>query len=617
MCNRYIGGDHWGASSYISDDNLVYTRTEGSKLTYTIDVPTDGRYELNFIYGNGEGTTRNTPETSLSKNLYQDMEVDGEYRETLTMNNTLLTNTTGAKRVFLDLTEGEHTISLTSKQDGELLHDLLVVKYKGEYGKDIVFDKTYEGEDADFNELIGNTTTVTTNSDGDGTTYITGLAAKKVTEGGGARQSVVVRESGMYNLEFTIPEGEDSALISLESDSDIWLTHIVIRAEAKGSEDQQVLFRDDFSEDTSAEYDIPNLKSASCEWGTLDVNMNSDWDETNGIRRDITEFVSGHSGEELSVSLDAGYFAEGDINVSFEVCGSDGIAKETIPAASAVSTSDGTKVNVAGSAVVSFEEGDSVYLVVTHPSGFHSYDNIVVSVKNVPAISSSSDLSTAYSTGGSYVLGQDVVTVSNAGTSDEGNLQNGSINGNGGIMLCGTDTPGGAMLFHNTAVNWTCSNMTIDGNKDNVTHTDACIWFMGGADITFENAVIRNFRTSAAERMAVTNVGGTVTFDNVEFSGNENTGENSEKFGEYTDIYSAPWGDASIVLKGATKAKIYYVSGNIDVSGLSEGCDISVKADQADGYEYLKGLVCDNEAVSIEYDDENMTVTFTGTTAAE
>lgn len=1448
VCNRYIGGDHWGASSYISDDNLVYTRTEGSKLTYTIDVPTDGRYELNFIYGNGEGTTRNTPETSLSKNLYQDMEVDGEYRETLTMNNTLLTNTTGAKRVFLDLTEGEHTISLTSKQDGELLHDLLVVKYKGEYGKDIVFDKTYEGEDADFNELIGNTTTVTTNSDGDGTTYITGLAAKKVTEGGGARQSVVVRESGMYNLEFryrsgadsninvyvgntatelsnlvtsaaapassswntagaavylekginiidvdadaeieldsmrvyeaaademtieaedcipegmdalftkvesdgaengtylagmlgsdtakgsgsgitaviskvrtnstpentsdgwsldatvseadgtktvtasvtngtseakdaklyaveyntdgtlaglvsedlsltpgqsesktmtlksagktrvflwdnemkpltdavdaagavegdmfaltatltntgsesktvklgavlnnaeyaeysdpdvaypnentvlssddetltigagetvqtvlyldastlkkpegyienepqpnegydgpqriisdeffyeikvsaedengnklfpdidatnasttsakdtpgqyiefkynapsdgkyalrifhsndelcgehpyntkiidrymniavtdkdgneisdnryffinsyskdtfkektvvldlkagentvrmynddsvsrwyggdvampsqhrqvnyapnmdkfvimpaegtydaskapsasspdlsvpvtgyvseyedsylenagfgtgttegwtadnvtvsmnaansydgcyaelvpgstlsqtaatsdmygdgfvsvytkgegiegtaylvltdgdnvirkalslgdtydatvihhsfsgsdvevsldlseltagtvyadsfriassfrptwnvdssieyfvdcgdhfpeslcqgdsfgkrsgvtdkiygvdettgykwgvyvtdddpefdgenvagssegawtkyqypnnwgvseqnsktdsfrysfmtqneangfsgrhyiryqfelepgtysvtlgqqamwwnggpfdvvvngetvdtysiesedswattvynehtsqfTIPEGEDSALISLESDSDIWLTHIVIRAEAKGSEDQQVLFRDDFSEDTSAEYDIPNLKSASCEWGTLDVNMNSDWDETNGIRRDITEFVSGHSGEELSVSLDAGYFAEGDINVSFEVCGSDGIAKETIPAASAVSTSDGTKVNVAGSAVVSFEEGDSVYLVVTHPSGFHSYDNIVVSVKNVPAISSSSDLSTAYSTGGSYVLGQDVVTVSNAGTSDEGNLQNGSINGNGGIMLCGTDTPGGAMLFHNTAVNWTYSNMTIDGNKDNVTHTDACLWFMGGADITFENAVIRNFRTSAAERMAVTNVGGTVTFDNVEFSGNENTGENSEKFGEYTDIYSAPWGDASIVLKGATKAKIYYVSGNIDVSGLSEGCDISVKADQADGYEYLKGLVCDNEAVSIEYDDENMTVTFTGTTAAE
>ncbi len=582
MCNRYIGGDHWGASSYISDDNLVYIRTEGSKLTYTIDVPTDGRYELNFIYGNGEGTTRNTPETSLSKNLYQDMEVDGEYRETLTMNNTLLTNTTGAKRVFLDLTEGEHTISLTSKQDGELLHDLLVVKYKGEYGKDIVFDKTYEGEDADFNELIGNTTTVTTNSDGDGTTYITGLAAKKVTEGGGARQSVVVRESGMYNLEFTIPEGEDSALISLESDSDIWLTHIVIRAEAKGSEDQQVLFRDDFSEDTSAEYDIPNLKSASCEWGTLDVNMNSDWDETNGIRRDITEFVSGHSGEELSVSLDAGYFAEGDINVSFEVCGSDGIAKETIPAASAVSTSDGTKVNVAGSAVVSFEEGDSVYLVVTHPSGFHSYDNIVVSVKNVPAISSSSDLSTAYSTGGSYVLGQDVVTVSNAGTSDEGNLQNGSINGNGGIMLCGTDTPGGAMLFHNTAVNWTYSNMTIDGNKDNVTHTDACLWFMGGADITFENAVIRNFRTSAAERMAVTNVGGTVTFDNVEFSGNENTGENSEKFGEYTDIYSAPWGDASIVLKGATKAKIYYVSGNIDVSGLSEGCDISVKADQAD-----------------------------------
>lgn len=197
-----------------------------------------------------------------------------------------------------------------------------------------------------------------------------------------------------HTSQFTIPEGEDSALISLESDSDIWLTHIVIREEAKESDDKQVLFSDDFSEDTSAEYDIPNLRSVSCEYGSLDVNMNSDWDESNGIRRDITEYVSGHSG-------------------------------------------------------------------------------------------------------------------------------------------------------------------------------------------------------------------------------NENIGENSEKFGEYTDIYSAPWGEASIVLKGATKAKIYYVSGGLDVSGLSEGCDVSVKADQAEGYEYLKGLVCDSEAVNTVYDDEAMTVTFSDAAEAE
>ena len=152
------------------------------------------------------------------------------------MNNTLLTNTTGAKRVFLDLTAGEHTISLTSKQDGELLHDLLVVKYKGEYGKDIIFDKTYEGEQADFNELIGNTsTTVTTKTDDDGTTYITGLADKKVTEGGGARQSVVVRESGMYNLEFRYRSAAENKINVYVGNTATELSNLVTSAAAPAS----------------------------------------------------------------------------------------------------------------------------------------------------------------------------------------------------------------------------------------------------------------------------------------------------------------------------------------------------------------------------------------------
>lgn len=152
------------------------------------------------------------------------------------MNNTLLTNTTGAKRVFLDLTAGEHTISLTSKQDDELLHDLLVVKYKGEYGKDIIFDKTYEGEQADFNELIGNTsTTVTTETDDDGTTYITGLADKKVTEGGGARQSVVVRESGMYNLEFRYRSADENKINVYVGNTATELSNLVTSVAAPAS----------------------------------------------------------------------------------------------------------------------------------------------------------------------------------------------------------------------------------------------------------------------------------------------------------------------------------------------------------------------------------------------
>lgn len=414
---------------------------------------------------------------------------------------------------------------------------------------------------------------------------------------------------------FTVPEGTNDVLVSLESDSDIWVTHMIISSADSEANSTLELFRDDFSTDTSADYELLNGKSVTCEWGGLDVTMNNDWNDGNGIRRDITEYVTDYSGSEFAVSLDAGYYAEGTVNASFEVCGSDGTVKETIPAASAISTADGTRVTVSGSAAVSFDDGDRVYLKVTHPAGFHSYDNIVVSVMNISKVGSEAELRAAYDKGGNYILDNDVIVVENSGTDRDDAITEGSINGGGNTLLKGTTMPRGAMLFHNNSAVWTYSNMTIDGNKDNITHTDACIW-NNGADVTFENVNICNFKTSAAERMAITNVVGTITLDNAQFYGNENTGDNSEKFGEFTDIYQASWGTSGLRFEGSTSVKVYYVSGSLDVSGLGSGCNVSVKADTAEGYEYLKSLEYDGAAVSAVYDDEAMTAVFTGTAAA-
>lgn len=192
-----------GPVSYLSDDYAVVMKKD-AKLTYTISVPTDGRYELNFIYGNGTGTRRNDPANSLSLNLRQSMQVDNTEAIEMTMNNTLLTNTTGSHREYVDLEAGSHTVTVTSLEEGEVLHDLLIVQYCGAYKQgERLMDTVFEAEHADFNTLLDNkTTTVSTKTDlkgysGDG--YVQGLT-KSVEEGGGIRWNILVRESGLYNF---------------------------------------------------------------------------------------------------------------------------------------------------------------------------------------------------------------------------------------------------------------------------------------------------------------------------------------------------------------------------------------------------------------------------------
>lgn len=196
-------GEYFGPGSYLSDDQAVLMKKDG-QLTYTIEVPTDGKYELNFIYGNGTGTKRTDPENSLSLNLCQSMQIDGESPAELTMNNTLLTNTTGGHKEYVDLKAGTHKIVLKSLDEGEILHDLLIVQYYGAYNQEIRgMNSILEAEHADFNTLLNNTvTTVSTRTDIQGYSrdgYVKGLT-RKVTEGGGLRWNVVVKESGLYNF---------------------------------------------------------------------------------------------------------------------------------------------------------------------------------------------------------------------------------------------------------------------------------------------------------------------------------------------------------------------------------------------------------------------------------
>ena len=76
----------------------------GDGIEYNIDVPVDGHYRLDFLYGNGVGSTRNNANTHSPKNITQKLVIDGAESE------LLLPNT-----LFYSM-EGWFPNMLTSKQ---------------------------------------------------------------------------------------------------------------------------------------------------------------------------------------------------------------------------------------------------------------------------------------------------------------------------------------------------------------------------------------------------------------------------------------------------------------------------------------------------------------------
>ena len=196
-------------SYYMSGSgNRAVNMPTGAELTYTINVPVDGKYKLEFVYGNGQGTVRNDMNQHNPVNAEQSFSLDGGEAESITMESTLFQTMTGIKTKYCDLTAGAHTITvktLSAVDNDMLFHDFVRVSYAGVYQQALpLLNKVYEAELADFNKLLGNAaSTVKTETSFDGYSgggYVTGLNSRSVTAGGGIRFTVVVENSGLYNL---------------------------------------------------------------------------------------------------------------------------------------------------------------------------------------------------------------------------------------------------------------------------------------------------------------------------------------------------------------------------------------------------------------------------------
>lgn len=200
------GTNDYNPRYYISSDRFV-EMPSGSAMTYKFDVPVAGKYRLDFIYGNGTGSSRNDMNGHNPQNVTQTFSVDGEKPEKVVMENTLLDNMTGIKTRYADLEAGTHTVQIKTTGSGRVTHDTLTVTWYGAKDQEVkAVNELFEAEHADFNMLLSNKDTkVRTETQLPGYSsngYVTGLHERSVPQGGGIRWNVVVAESGIYNLTF-------------------------------------------------------------------------------------------------------------------------------------------------------------------------------------------------------------------------------------------------------------------------------------------------------------------------------------------------------------------------------------------------------------------------------
>lgn len=192
----------------------------GDSVTMEISVPYDGYYKYDYVYCAATGVDTNSPSTNNPYTAIQNLSIDGELVDEMTLSSTLHWAMGGMYSKYLYLTAGSHSLKIeaTSSQ-GKAVPDCIYLTYEGKEEVDTLFDMTYEAELGEFNEIKGQTTTLTTSHDGR-IGYITGLEARRVTDGGGVRFNTVVPENGMYTITLRY-QSQQNATANLYLDNDM------------------------------------------------------------------------------------------------------------------------------------------------------------------------------------------------------------------------------------------------------------------------------------------------------------------------------------------------------------------------------------------------------------
>ncbi|MGN0181318.1 MAG: hypothetical protein ACI4DP_02735 [Candidatus Ornithomonoglobus sp.] len=107
-------------------------------------------------------------------------------------------------------------------------------------------------------------------------------------------------------------------------------------------------------------------------WVTFNQNDGYGWNEANGIKVDVTEYLkNAQSGGQFEVSLKFTSYYWGNTNVSIYFETADGV-KTNLTTTTEVGT-NGTEQEVTANGTYTFSDDDTIYLCMIHPSGTQSY----------------------------------------------------------------------------------------------------------------------------------------------------------------------------------------------------------------------------------------------------
>ncbi len=206
--------------------------SDGDGITYTVYVPVDGLYRLDFIYGNGVGSTRNNSSTHKPKNISQSLSVDGAVSE-LYLPNTLFYSMEGSTERYYDLKAGYHTVSVMFSGDAGGFHDALYVTYAGAYGcGEPSYNKVFEAEDAVF--LDGGE-----HSPAAGEECVILPAQNNDDARGGVRFLVDVGDGGIYHMIFRCRAGHDGAVRVFIDNTNVTFDSLAAKADVSASDEWQ------------------------------------------------------------------------------------------------------------------------------------------------------------------------------------------------------------------------------------------------------------------------------------------------------------------------------------------------------------------------------------------
>ena len=132
-----------------------------------VTVPADGYYKYDMVYTAANGCDTYNTDNNRPYTAVQNLLIDGVQTEQMFLPTTLNWSMGGMYSTYLKLSAGTHTLRIQGADSIRYADvDCIYLTYKGPEESDVAFNKTYQAEQCEFNELMGNATSLTTEEKG-------------------------------------------------------------------------------------------------------------------------------------------------------------------------------------------------------------------------------------------------------------------------------------------------------------------------------------------------------------------------------------------------------------------------------------------------------------------